>query len=76
MLKTSTNQTTQPHTTMSNNVTNIRTESGELRIWESRPGKFAWATPNGSEGSDEASFEDAVKEAFSAEDLTASEYGY
>jgi hypothetical protein len=61
---------------MSTNVTNIRTSNGELRIWESRPGHFAWATPNGSEGGDEASFDDAVKEAFAAEDLIASEYGY
>jgi len=61
---------------MSTNVTNIRTSNGELRIWEARPGYFAWATPNGSEGADEASFDDAVKEAFAAEDLIASEYGY
>ena len=61
---------------MSNNITNIRTAAGEFRIWESRPGKFAWATPNGSEGSEEASFDDAVKEAFAAEDLNAADYGY
>jgi hypothetical protein len=61
---------------MSNNVTNIRTAAGELRIWESRPGKFGWATPNGSEGSDEASFGDAVKEAFDAEGINATDYGY
>lgn len=65
-----------PNKIMSANITNISTANGELRIWEQDNGKFGWATPNGSQGGDEASFDVAVKEAFNAEGLNATEYGY
>lgn len=59
-----------------NQVTNIPTGHGELRIWESAAGVWAWATPNGSQGSAEDSFEEAVSAAFHAEELDPSDYGY
>lgn len=36
--------------------------AGIGRIWEPRPGKFSWAHPNGSEGVNCQSFEEAEKE--------------
>ena len=50
--------------------------NGILRVWESSVSGWCWATPNGSEGSAEPSFEQAVAEAFEAEGLNPKEYGY
>lgn len=52
----------------------IRTSAGIIRIFGSEEVKH-WATPNGSQGTG-PTFELAVHEAFSAEGLDASEYGY
>ncbi len=49
--------------------------NGIMRIWESVTG-WCWATANGSEGSAEPSFEEAVAEAFAAEGLNPEDYGY
>lgn len=46
---------------MKNEITEIRVESGIGRVWQSRPGEWIWAHPNGSAGSGEPSFEDAVE---------------
>lgn len=57
-------------------VTIIPTDKGELRVWESSPEVWAWATLNGSQGSAEDGFEAAVSEAFHAEGLNPKDYGY
>jgi hypothetical protein len=61
---------------MNSDVTNILTAAGELRIWGERANRWSWATPNGSEGRHEESFDAAVQEAFEAEGLNPSDYGY
>jgi hypothetical protein len=48
-------------------VTEIPTEKGALRIWEDRPGHWSFATPNGSQGSDEPDFDSAKLAAADAE---------
>jgi hypothetical protein len=58
-------------------VTEIPTgTNGILRVWESSVAGWCWATDNGSEGSAEPSFEQAVAEAFDAEGLNPEDYGY
>lgn len=59
-----------------NNVLNIGTSKGDLRIWNDLNNGFCWATPNGSQGSHCDSSEEAVSEAFHAEGLNPVEYGY
>jgi hypothetical protein len=60
-----------------NEVMEIQTGGhGVLRVWESSVNGICWATPNGSEGSNEPSIEQAVAEAFEAEGLNPEDYGY
>lgn len=51
-----------------NEITEIRltdkndNPAGIGSVWEARPGKFSWSHPDGSQGSECSSFEEAVKE--------------
>jgi hypothetical protein len=63
-------------TKMKNATLEIKTPAGILRVWEARPGNWSFATPNGSQGCGEDSFNAAVESAFTAEGLKAAEFGY
>ncbi len=56
-------------------VTEIRTCVGIIRIWQISDTQFGWATPQGNEGRC-LTFDNAVKDAFEAEELKPADYGY